>query len=116
LSTIISIVVKIIETPRDGFQGLPKLIPTNKKIEYINLLLQCGFDTVEVGSFVSPKAIPQMADTAEVLDGLKIAGNNSKIAVLVATKRGGERAMDFPQIDQIFFPFSTSPTFLKKKY
>jgi len=78
--------------------------------------LQCGFDTVEVGSFVSPKAIPQMADTAEVLDGLKIAGNNSKIAVLVATKRGGERAMDFPQIDQIFFPFSTSPTFLKKKY
>jgi len=107
-------VVKIIETPRDGFQGLPKLIPTNKKIEYINLLLQCGFDTVEVGSFVSPKAIPQMADTAEVLDGLKIAGNNSKIAVLVATKRGGERAMDFPQIDQIFFPFSTSPTFLKK--
>ncbi len=106
--------VKIIETPRDGFQGLPQLVPTNKKIEYINLLLQCGFDTVEVGSFVSPKAIPQMADTAEVLDGIDFENSNSKIAVLVATKRGGERAMSFPQIDQIFFPFSTSPTFLKR--
>lgn len=106
--------VKIIETPRDGFQGLPQLIPTNKKIEYINLLLQCGFDTVEVGSFVSPKAIPQMADTAEVLDGINIVNSKSKIAVLVATKRGGEHAMSFPQIDQIFFPFSTSPTFLKR--
>ena len=106
--------VKIIETPRDGFQGLHQLIPTNKKIEYINLLLQCGFDTVEAGSFVSPKAIPQMADTAEVLDGLDFDNSSSKIAVLVATKRGGERAMAYEQIDQIFFPFSTSPTFLKK--
>ncbi len=106
--------VKIIETPRDGFQGLPQLIPTNKKIEYINILLKCGFDTVEVGSFVSPKAIPQMADTAEVLDGIDFENSSSKIAVLVATKRGGERAMAYEQIDQIFFPFSTSPTFLKK--
>lgn len=112
--TIILTVVKIIETPRDGFQGLSQIIPTKKKIEYINLLLQCGFDTVEVGSFVSPKAIPQMADTAEVLDGINISENNTKIAVLVATKRGGERAMDFQQVDQIFFPFSISPTFLKK--
>lgn len=106
--------VKIIETPRDGFQGLPDLIPTNKKIEYINLLLKCGFHTVEVGSFVSPKAMPQMADTAEVLDGIELGDSKSKIAVLVATKRGGGKAMAFPQIDQLFFPFSISPTFLKK--
>lgn len=106
--------VKIIETPRDGFQGLPQLIPTKKKIEYINILLQCGFDTVEVGSFVSPTAIPQMADTAEVLDGIDFENSSSEIAVLVATSRGGERAMDYEHIDQIFFPFSTSPTFLKK--
>lgn len=80
--------VKIIETPRDGFQGLPQLIPTKKKIEYINILLQCGFDTVEVGSFVSPTAIPQMADTAEVLDGIDFENSSSEIAVLVATSRG----------------------------
>ena len=106
--------VKIIETPRDGFQGLPQLIPTNKKIEYINLLLKCGFDTVEAGSFVSPKAIPQMADTSEVIESIDFENSNSKIAVLVATNRGGERAMAYEQIDQIFFPFSTSQTFLKK--
>lgn len=106
--------VKIIETPRDGFQGLSKIIPTDKKIEYINLLLKCGFDTVEVGSFVSPKAIPQMADTAEVLNGIDFKNSNSKIAVLAASKGGGEKAMMYPQVDQIFFPFSISPTFLKK--
>ncbi len=106
--------VKIIETPRDGFQGLPNIIETNKKIEYINLLLKCGFQTVEVGSFVSPKLIPPMADTAKVIDGLDLSNTNSKIAVLVATERGGKRAMAFEQVDQIFFPFSTSPTFLKR--
>ncbi len=106
--------VKIIETPRDGFQGLPNLIPTHKKIKYINLLLQCGFATVEVGSFVSPKAIPQMADTGKVLDGIDFENSKSKIAVLTATKKGGIMAMDYEQIDQIFFPFAISPTFLKK--
>ena len=106
--------VKIIETPRDGFQGLPNFIPTEKKIEYINLLLQCGFSTVEVGSFVSPKAIPQMADTARVLDGINFENSKSKIAVLTATKKGGAMAMNYEQIDQIFFPFGISPTFLKK--
>lgn len=106
--------VNIIETPRDGFQGLPNLVPTEKKIEYINLLLKCGFHTVEAGSFVSPKTIPQMADTAEVLSGIDFENSKSKIAVLVATNKGGERAMAFQQIAQIFFPFSTSPTFLKK--
>ncbi len=106
--------VKIVETPRDGFQGLLHPIDTKKKIEYLNLLLKCGFHTVEVGSFVSPKVIPKMADTAEVIEGLDYAKTKSKIAVLVATESGGRQAMKFQQIDQLFFPFSTSPSFLKK--
>ena len=108
------IVVKIIETPRDGFQGLPNFIPTDVKIEYINLLLKCGFNTVEVGSFVSPKAIPQMADTAKVMDGIDFGNTKSDIAVLTASKKGGAMAMEYEQINQIFFPFAVSPTFLKK--
>ncbi len=106
--------VKIIETPRDGFQGLPYLIETEKKIEYINLLLKCGFHTVEVGSFVSPKIIPQMADTAKVIDGLDLSNTNSEIAVLVATQRGAKEAVTFDKVDQIFFPFSISAEFLKR--
>lgn len=106
--------IKIIETPRDGMQGIDEIIPTHKKIEYINLLLQCGFDTVEVGSFVSPKAIPQMADTQEVLESLDYSKTNSNIAVLVANMKGGQLAAQFDVVDQIFYPFSTSPTFLKK--
>jgi len=106
--------IKIIETPRDGMQGLDTFIPTQKKIEYINLLLQCGFHTVEVGSFVSPRAIPQMADTAEVLDKLDYTNTRSKIAVLVANLKGGQLAAGFDQVDEIFYPFSTSPTFLRK--
>lgn len=107
-------IIKIIETPRDGMQGLDTFIPTAKKIEYINLLLKCGFDTVEVGSFVSPRAIPQMADTAEVLKNLDYSGTKSKIAVLVANLKGGKLAVEFDRVDDIFYPFSTSPTFLKK--
>jgi hydroxymethylglutaryl-CoA lyase len=107
-------VVKIIETPRDGFQGLPNFIPTDVKIEYINLLLKCGFNTVEVGSFVSPKAIPQMADTGKVLDSIHFENTKSDIAVLTATKKGGAMAMDYEHINQIFFPFAISPTFLKR--
>lgn len=106
--------IKIIETPRDGMQGIDQFIPTAKKIEYINLLLKCGFDTVEVGSFVSPKAIPQMADTAEVLNKIDLSKTKSKIAVLVANTKGGQLAVEFEQVDEIFYPFSTSPTFLKK--
>ena len=106
--------IKIIETPRDGFQGLDVIIPTKKKIDYINLLLKCGFNTVEVGSFVSPRAIPQMADTAEVLKGLDYSETKSKIAVLVANLKGGRMAVEFEPVDEIFYPFSTSPTFLKK--
>jgi len=106
--------IKITETPRDGMQGIDKLIPAWKKIEYINLLLKCGFDTVEVGSFVSPKAIPQMADTAEVLNKIDLSCTKSKIAVLVANLKGGQLAIEFDQVDEIFYPFSASPTFLKK--
>jgi len=106
--------IKIIETPRDGMQGINSFIPTQKKIGYINLLLKCGFDTVEVGSFVSPIAIPQMKDTAEVLEKLDLSLTKSKIAVLVANLKGGKMAAEFDQVNEIFFPFSTSPTFLKK--
>jgi hydroxymethylglutaryl-CoA lyase len=102
----------ITETPRDGFQGLKKTIPTEIKIRYINSLLKCGFDTVEVGSFVSKRIIPQMADTAEVLENLDTSGTSTKIAVLTATLKGAEKACRYGQVDKIFFPFSTSGTFL----
>jgi hydroxymethylglutaryl-CoA lyase len=105
--------IKIIETPRDGLQGLPQFIPTKRKVDYINHLLQCGFDTVEVGSFVSPKAIPQWVDTAAVIKGLQIDQTKSKIAVLVANLRGAREAVQFEEVDQLFYPFSISPTFLK---
>jgi hydroxymethylglutaryl-CoA lyase len=95
-------------------QGIDQFIPTEKKIEYINLLLKCGFDTVEVGSFVSPKAIPQMADTAEVLRKIDLSETQSKIAVLVANVKGGKLAAEFEQVNEIFYPFSSSPTFLHK--
>ena len=106
--------VVITETPRDGFQGLPEFIPTKQKIDYINRLLHCGFDTVEAGSFVSPRAIPQMADTGEVLKGLDLSGTKTKIAVLVATVKGAKTACEYEQVDKLFFPFSLSETFLKK--
>ncbi len=106
--------IKIIETPRDGMQGLEAIIPTEKKVEYINILLQCGFDTVEVGSFVSPRAIPQMADTAEIIEKLDYSKTNLNIAVLAANIKGGQLAVQFDVVDQVFYPYSTSPTFLKK--
>jgi hydroxymethylglutaryl-CoA lyase len=106
--------VVITETPRDGFQGLPEFIPTKQKIDYINRLLQCGFDTVETGSFVSPRAIPQMADTGEVLKGLDLSGTKTKIAVLVVTTKGAQRACEFEVVDKLFYPFTLSASFLKK--
>lgn len=106
--------IKITETPRDGMQGLEHFIPTKTKIEYINALLQCGFDTLETGSFVSPHAIPQMADTGEVLKQLKDKPAGTKIAVLVANQKGGMLAKEYDIVDQLFYPFSVSPTFLKK--
>lgn len=106
--------IKIIETPRDGIQALNNFIPTEKKIEYINLLLRVGFHTVEVGSFVSPKHIPQLADTEEVLNGLDLNNTRSKLMVLIANQSGGMKAAEFEAVDYLLYPFSASPTFLKK--
>lgn len=106
--------IKIIETVRDGLQGLKALIPIAKKIEYINALLKIGFDAIDLGSFVSEKAVPQMADTAEVIQGLNLAVKKSKLMILVANKKAAEKAAGFDVIDQIIYPFSISETFLKK--
>ena len=150
--------LKIIETPRDAFQGIKQFIPTETKVQIINTLLRAGFDTVEAGSFVSQKVIPQMADTSHVLRGLDKSGSNSRVMVLVVSKRGAMRAVrqgtpachpvsgnsqqssvisrqssvrnsEFgirspesgtrnpeqqANIDDILFPFSASPTFLKR--
>src|SRR5215213_4730579 len=85
--------VKLIECPRDAMQGWPHFIPTSKKIEYINALLKVGFDTLDFGSFVSPKAIPQMADTREVLEALDLNGTSTKLLAIIANKRGAEEAV-----------------------
>ncbi|PKP33862.1 MAG: hydroxymethylglutaryl-CoA lyase [Bacteroidetes bacterium HGW-Bacteroidetes-17] len=106
--------IKIIETVRDGFQGLKPFIPTANKIEYINALLKVGFDAIDVGSFVSEKAVPQMTDTAEVIRNLDLSGTKSKIMVLVGNEKGAITAVGFEQIDQLIYPFSISESFLKK--
>ncbi|MBU1014491.1 MAG: hydroxymethylglutaryl-CoA lyase [Bacteroidetes bacterium] len=106
--------IKIIETARDGFQGLKPFIPTAKKIEYINALLKVGFDAIDVGSFVSEKAVPQMTDTAQVIRNLDLSSTKSKIMVLVGNEKGAITAAGFEQIDQLIYPFSISETFLKK--
>lgn len=106
--------VKLIECPRDAMQGWKQLIPAGKKIEYINALLQVGFDTIDFGSFVSPKAIPQMADTAEVLKGLQLDGVNTKLLSIIANYRGAETACVFDEISCLGFPFSVSETFQQR--
>jgi hydroxymethylglutaryl-CoA lyase len=103
--------VKIIECPRDAMQGIKDWIPTEKKIQYIQSLLNCGFDTIDFGSFVSPKAIPQMQDTAEVLRGLNLSNTQSKLLVIVANLRGAEAAVQFPEIQYLGYPFSISENF-----
>ena len=107
-------VVKIIETPRDAFQGLKTPVPAEQKIRYINELLKAGFEAVEVGSFVSPKVIPQMKDTPEVLSGLDTSSSSSKIIVLVPNAEGARRAVKYDNVDQLLFPYSVSPTFLQR--
>jgi hydroxymethylglutaryl-CoA lyase len=101
----------IIECPRDAMQGWKHLIPTQQKINYINALLQVGFDTIDFGSFVSPKAIPQMADTIDVLKGLDINNTTTKLLAIVANVRGAIDAILFDEITYLGFPFSISPTF-----
>lgn len=106
--------MKIIECPRDAMQGLKDFIPTNDKVKYIDQLLQVGFDTIDFGSFVSPKAIPQMRDTAEVLAKLSLEESNSKLLAIVANKRGAEDACKFNEISYLGFPLSISETFQQR--
>lgn len=103
--------VKIIECPRDAMQGIHEFIPTSKKISYINQLLKVGFDTIDFGSFVSPKAIPQMRDTEEVIGQLDLSGSSSKLLAIVANRRGAEQAASYPVISYLGYPFSISETF-----
>jgi len=106
--------IKLIECPRDAMQGWKNFIPTEKKIEYINSLLKVGFDTIDFGSFVSPKVIPQMADTKEVLKGLKIEKLKSKLLAIVANARGAQEASVYDAISYLGFPFSVSETFQQR--
>ena len=106
--------IKIIECPRDAMQGLHHYIPTQTKIDYINQLLKVGFDTIDFGSFVSPKAIPQMADTKEVLASLNLAQTNTKLLAIIANLKGAEMAVQYPEIKYLGFPFSISETFQQR--
>jgi len=106
--------MKIIECPRDAMQGLHHYVETDDKIAYINLLLGIGFDTLDFGSFVNPKVIPQMKDTAEVLSRLDLSKTKSKLLAIVANVRGANDAMEHDAIDYIGFPFSISEEFQKR--
>ena len=106
--------IKITECPRDAMQGLHNFIPTDQKASYINLLLRVGFDTIDFGSFVSPKAIPQMRDTAEVLSKLDLSNTQSKLLAIIANYRGAADAVKHPEITWLGFPFSISETFQQR--
>jgi len=106
--------IKLTECPRDAMQGLHDFVPTEVKAEYINLLLKVGFDTIDFGSFVSPKAIPQMRDTADVLAKLDMTNTSSKLLAIVANLRGAEDAVQFDEITYLGFPFSISETFQQR--
>lgn len=103
--------IKLIECPRDAMQGLHDFVPTEDKIRYINELLKVGFDTIDFGSFVSPKAIPQMRDTTEVLAALDLSLTKSKLLAIIANTRGAEEACKHPEISYLGYPFSISETF-----
>lgn len=103
----------IIESPREGMQGFDEMIPAKAKVKYINTLLRVGFDTVEVGSIVSPKVIPQMADSLEVIRQLDLSATRSHRMMLVVNRRGAEIAAGLDEITHISYPFSFSPTFLR---
>ena len=103
--------IKLIECPRDAMQGWSHFIATEKKIIYINALLKVGFDTIDFGSFVSPKTIPQMADTKDVIRSLELPGNKTKLLAIVANERGARDAVMYDEITYLGFPFSISETF-----
>jgi hydroxymethylglutaryl-CoA lyase len=104
---------KLIECPRDAMQGITEFIPTETKAAYINQLLKCGFDTIDFGSFVSPKAIPQMRDTAEVLSQLEL-NTATKLLAIIANERGAEDAVQFDEIRYLGYPFSVSEVFQQR--
>lgn len=106
--------LKLIECPRDAMQGIQEYIPIQTKVDYISKLLEVGFDTIDIGSFVSPKAIPQMRDTAEVLNALDFSKTESKLLTIVANVRGAKAAIEFDEIDYLGYPFSISETFQKR--
>ncbi len=114
MSVILHLDMKLIECPRDAMQGLKTFIPTEQKINYLRSVLKCGFDTIDIGSFVSPHAIPQMADTALVLAGLAGEEHNSKLLVIIANTRGAQEASLFQQVNYMGYPFSVSETFQKR--
>ncbi|MGB5237812.1 MAG: hydroxymethylglutaryl-CoA lyase [Flavobacteriaceae bacterium] len=103
--------VKIIECPRDAMQGIKTFIPTVEKVRYLQSLLSCGFDTLDFGSFVSPKAIPQMVDTGQVLEGLDLSVTRTKLLAIVANVRGAHDASQYNQIEYLGYPFSISENF-----
>lgn len=105
---------KIIECPRDAMQGIKAQIPTQAKIDYLNALLAIGFDTLDFGSFVSPKAVPQMSDTPEVLDSLDLSAGNTNLLAIVANERGAAAAVEFAEITYLGYPLSISETFQQR--
>lgn len=106
--------IKLIECPRDAMQGVEEFIPTDLKVKYINKLLEVGFDTIDFGSFVSPKAIPQLKDTEAVLAKLNLVNTKSKLLAIVANERGAKDASNFEEINYLGYPFSVSETFQKR--
>ena len=102
---------KIVECPRDAMQGIQSFIPTTEKVNYLQFLLQVGFHSLDFGSFVSARAVPQMRDTAHVLDQLDLSKTKTKLLAIVANLRGAETALNFEQIEYIGFPFSISENF-----
>jgi len=106
--------IKITECPRDAMQGLSWFINTSTKADYLNALLEVGFDTLDFGSFVSPKAIPQLRDTSEVLSKLNLSNTSTKLLAIIANLRGGEEAVKFEEIRYLGFPFSISETFQQR--
>ncbi len=106
--------VQLVECPRDAMQGWPVMIETKNKIRYLDALLQCGFHSIDFGSFVSPKAIPQMADTADVTESLDKKGSDTGLLAIIANLRGAEQAASYDKIGFLGFPFSVSPTFQQR--
>ncbi len=106
--------IKIVECPRDAMQGIHDFIPTEMKVDYFNQLLKVGFHTIDIGSFVSPKAIPQMKDTASVLKQINLSDKKSLLSVIVANERGANDAVEFDEVDILGYPFSISETFQQR--